>query len=184
MSTKRIILISVLGILVIVLGVMAYTVLTTKSHSPAATAKYNSGDLSIEVDYCRPFKKGRIIFGTENEGALQPYGKYWRIGANEATKLTVNKEITIGGNVLPAGEYAIYAFPGESEWEIGIHPDWDRWGAFEPDYKEELFRFKAAATNDMIETEQFTITFEDSEGTSTQMVFRWDKTMVTIPIEG
>ena len=184
MSTKRIILFSVLGILVIILGVMAYTILTTKSHSPAATAKFKSGDISIEVEYCRPFKKGRKIFGSEAECALQPYGKYWRVGANEATKITVNKDITIGGNLLPAGEYAIYAFPGENEWEIGIHPDWDRWGAFEPDYAEELFRFKVPATNDMIETEQFTITFEDIDGASTQMVLRWGKTMVSIPIEG
>ena len=182
MSTKRIILFSILGIFLILIGYVAYTLLTTKSHSPADVAKYDNNGLSIQVEYCRPFKKGRLIFGPEEDGALQPYGKYWRVGANEATKIIVNKPINIGGNELAAGEYSIYAFPGQSEWEIGIHPEWDRWGAFEPDYANELFRFKVPASNDMIETEQFTITFEEGDQVETNMVLRWDKTLVAIPI--
>ena len=124
-----------------------------------------------------------MIFGPAEKGALQPYGVYWRMGANEATKLTIESPLKIAGNELAAGEYSIYAFPGEKEWEIGIHPEWDRWGAFEPDYSGELFRFTVPARNDMIETEQFTITFEEGDSSKVLMVLRWDTTLVAIPIE-
>jgi len=183
MSAKRIILLSIAGVLLIFIAYIAYVLLTTKSHSPAATASYDNNGVSIKVDYCRPYKKGRLVFGSAEEGALQPYGTYWRMGANEATKLTLDTPVKFAGNEVPAGEYSIYAFPGKSEWEIGIHPEWDRWGAFEPDYSNELLRFSVPARNDMIETEQFTISFEGDETEGTNMVLRWDKTLVAIPVE-
>ena len=42
-------------------------------------------DSTISITYSRPFKKERIIFGEKSDGALVPYGKYWRTGANKHT---------------------------------------------------------------------------------------------------
>jgi hypothetical protein len=63
--------------------------------SPEATAEYKKDDTEISVFYCRPSKKGRVIFG-----GLEPYGKVWRTGANEATTFTTNKALTIGGKTF------------------------------------------------------------------------------------
>ncbi|MBL7845785.1 MAG: DUF2911 domain-containing protein, partial [Cyclobacteriaceae bacterium] len=68
-----------IGVLIlIVAGYVGYMMLTTRSHSPAAVAEFKDGDFLIQVNYCQPFRKGRLIFGTEAEGALVPFGKKWR----------------------------------------------------------------------------------------------------------
>ena len=73
----------IIGVTIVYYG---YGLATTKSHSPAAKASYLNNGLNITINYYQPFKKGRVIFGKASEKALQPYGKYWRVGANEATK--------------------------------------------------------------------------------------------------
>src|SRR5262249_46587944 len=104
-----------------VIGVLAaafFIYLTwTKSHSPAADGTHKKDGLEIEVKYCRPSKKGRLIFGEATAGALQPYGKYWRVGANEATVFEINKDVLVStvegvdGTELKAGKYNLYAYP-------------------------------------------------------------------------
>ena len=75
----------------------------TKKHSPPATVIHNFEDLSIIINYCKPSVKERIIFGDEEAGALQPYGKYWRLGANEATTFENNQTIWFNDKELKAG---------------------------------------------------------------------------------
>ncbi|RMG58059.1 MAG: DUF2911 domain-containing protein, partial [Bacteroidetes bacterium] len=69
----RIVLI-VIGLVVLAgAAFVGYILLTTKSHSPFAEITHQSPDLDLKVTYCRPYKKGRVIFGASDE-ALQPYG--------------------------------------------------------------------------------------------------------------
>ena len=78
----------------------------SKRPSPPKTATGEVGDLKIAIDYGAPSVKGRKIFGEK-----EPYGKVWRTGANEATTFSVNKDVTINGNSLPAGKYALFTIP-------------------------------------------------------------------------
>ena len=108
---KKKILIGIGAILIIVIGYVAYTLLTTRSHSPLATVETTVGDMNVKVVYCRPYKKGRLIFGEESADALLPYGKYWRLGANEATEITFSKDINFAGKPISAGRYRMYTVP-------------------------------------------------------------------------
>ena len=81
----------------------------TKSKSPAETAKFDQNGLTVQVDYCRPYKKGREIFGK-----LLPYGQVWRTGANEATIFDVKQTIKVGDKTLKAGKYTLWTHDG---WE-------------------------------------------------------------------
>ena len=155
----------------------------TKKHSPPATATYINGDLRIDVNYCKPAAKGRIIFGEEEAGALQPYGKYWRLGANEASTFENNQSIWFNDKELAAGKYAIYAYPGLEKWVIAVNKDWDRWGAQEPDLSLELLRTEVTANNQANFQELFDISFSepDSSG-NTKMIFHWDKELIQIPL--
>ncbi|OYU96306.1 MAG: hypothetical protein CFE21_07870 [Bacteroidetes bacterium B1(2017)] len=156
----------------------------TKKHSPAATANYKEGALDITVNYCRPYAKGRVIFGEEEAEALQPYGKYWRLGANEATTFENNQAILFNEKELAPGKYAIYAYPGHDKWTVCVNKEWDRWGAQEADMEQDVFRTEVKAFNDANFLEQFEISFEpkDSSGTF-NMVFHWDKTEVRVPLK-
>jgi len=172
------VLIIILGVLIL-LGV-SFLILKyqTKKFSPAETASFKTGDFALEIVYCRPYKKGRLIFGEATEGALLPYGKYWRVGANEATQISFNQPINFGGKRIEAGKYNLYAYPDRDQWDIVLGSDWNRWGATEPSASNEVMRIKAQASNNTPEEEQFTITI-----TAENITLHWDQTQVTIPFE-
>ena len=77
--------------------------------SPLQTTTYSSENATYEVEYSSPFKKDRLIFGNESEGALVPFGKYWRTGANAATTFSTSEDITFGGESLQAGKYSFFS---------------------------------------------------------------------------
>lgn len=83
----------------------------------------------IGINYGSPSVKERKIWGD-----LVPYGKVWRTGANEATRFTTDKAITVEGKPLPAGTYAFFAIPGEKEWTLIFNKTANQWGAYA--YKE------------------------------------------------
>src|SRR5271170_1267921 len=68
----------------IFLGVISYLRYHTKSFSPQAVVNFEADGLKVHIVYCQPYKKGRVIFGPSPK-TLEPYGKVWRTGANEAT---------------------------------------------------------------------------------------------------
>ena len=82
--------------------------------SPAATATGKVGEATITVNYSSPAVKGRNVWA----GNLAPYGKVWRSGANEATTVDIDRDITVEGKTLPAGKYSFFTIPGENEWTI------------------------------------------------------------------
>lgn len=156
----------------------------TKKHSPAATAKFEEGNLLIQVNYCKPYAKGRVIFGEESTGALQPYGKYWRVGANEATTFENNQTLLFNDKELAPGKYCLYAYPGVEKWTVCINKEWDRWGAQEADDEQDVFRTEVLSTNNAPFNEQLSIGFDpkDSAGVF-NLVINWDKTQVKVPLK-
>src|SRR5881394_3903533 len=86
--------------------------------SQHAVVKQRVGLTDIEVDYSRPNKNDREIFG-----GLVPYGKLWRTGANAVTKIKFSKPVTLGDKEIPAGEYALFTIPTDEEWTIIISKD-------------------------------------------------------------
>src|SRR5215468_6712894 len=96
-----------LMLMILVLTVVATAQDKSKRPSPPAGAQCNFADgKSIKVDYSSPRAKGRQIFG-----GLVPYGQVWRTGANEATSLKTDVDLTIGGAHVPAGSYTLYSIP-------------------------------------------------------------------------
>ena len=114
----KIVLLVFFSLVIILITAGALLKRNTKKHSPVDIINFNEGGLTLESVYCRPYRKNRTIFGSVEEGALQPYGEFWRMGANEATTLEANRDITFGGKALKAGKYSIYAVPGEEMWRI------------------------------------------------------------------
>lgn len=168
---------------IILIGFAGYKYLmsTTKSHSPQDTAEITSGDLSVKVVYCQPYKKGRVIFGDESTGALQPNGKYWRLGANEATEITFSTDVNFAGEPVAAGSYRMYALPNTDSWEVSLNSALGEWGYSEPDYALDIIKINIPVKATPQETEQLTIRFaNDSAGV--QMNMMWDKTLVEVPI--
>ena len=179
---KKKILIGLGVIAVIIAALVAYEVLIASKKSPETTANFSDNGLDISVTYCQPSKRGRLIFGDEKDGALQPFGKYWRLGANSATEITFNKNVHFAGQPLAAGTYRMYAIPGVDAFTVTLNSEVDVYfGISEPDPKLDVLSVKAPVTPQASETEMFTIKFNpDSLGVN--MDFVWDKTLFRVPI--
>jgi len=150
--------------------------------SPPKSASISDKGLDVNVKYGAPFKKGRLIFGEEKDKALQPYGKYWRLGANAATEITFSKNVTFAGKPVNAGTYRMYAVPGPSAFQVCLNGETGVFLAVrEPDYSKDILKVDAPVT-EAPETEQFTISFA-SDSTGVNMNCNWDKVQFTVPIK-
>ena len=97
----------------------------TKKQSPEQNITYHQGDLKLNVFYCSPIKKNRVIFGE-----LIPYGKVWRTGANEASTFSTNKDLMIDGKSLAKGVYTLWTIPNENSWQIIFNSKTTQQGGF------------------------------------------------------
>ena len=154
----------------------------TKKHSPEGVAEIQDGNQQIRVTYSRPYKKGRLIFGEKADGALVPYGKKWRTGANEATEISFSEAVTIQGKELPAGLYSLYTIPGEASWIIAFNSKTDYWGAtLGSPFKERKDVLRAEMPVKKLESveEQLVIDLQKG-GDKINLVIRWDNVEVAL----
>ena len=177
----KVVLLLFFSIVVILVTTMAFLKMQTKRHSPIDTVTFNKKGLTLKTVYYRPHKKDRLIFGEAKDGALQPFGVYWRLGANDATTIEINKDVSFAGQQLKAGKYAVYAYPGENSWQIGINSKHNLWGKAEPDHETDVLMVTVPViyTDEVIE--QFKINFAATEQ-GAEMVLKWESSIVKIPI--
>lgn len=170
----------------IILAVVVFGLLTmfalrmyTKSHSPFETLLFKD---VVEVEYCRPYKNERVIFGE-----LVPYEKVWRTGANEATLVRIKKPLKFGGVEVGPGEYSLWTIPGVENWKVILNTETGQWGINndgianrEPE--NDVLQIETPVIKSQKVFEQFTIQFTETPE-SVDMELMWDQTMVVIPLE-
>ncbi|UJH67999.1 DUF2911 domain-containing protein [Allomuricauda sp. SCSIO 65647] len=153
--------------------------------SPFSVVEQEVGLSKIRVEYSRPAVRGRHVFGPQKDGqkGLVPYGRIWRVGANESTKITAEANMEVMGNKLPKGVYALYAFPDEKEWQIVFHTNTGHWGDGRKNYNldEDLFRITAIPQEIPYHQENFLMAFDNITHTSANLNLIWANTKVTIP---
>src|SRR3954469_3474594 len=106
---KKKIIIGVSAVVVLLAIGLVYLNYRNRTLSPSGKAELTVNGLTVSIPYSRPSVRGRLIFGTEEQKALQPYGKYWRLGANESTEIKVNEDISFNGQPVKKGTYRMYA---------------------------------------------------------------------------
>lgn len=160
--------------------------ITHPKPSPFSVLEQEVGLSKIHIEYSRPAVRGRHVFGPQSDGqnGLVPYGRIWRVGANESTKVSVDTDMMVLGNVLPRGTYALYAFPNHDVWEIAFHTNTEHWGDGRKNYKsdEDLFRIKIEPLEIAYHQENFLISFDSITHNTANLNLIWDSTMVSIPI--
>lgn len=139
------------------------------------TVKYES--TYIKVTYGRPHKKGRSIFGE-----LVPYGKVWRTGANEATEITLTKDVLVNNKRLKAGTYTLFTIPEKDHWKVVFNSDLGQWGSYNYNPDKNVLEIKAEITEVDEVYEPFTIEFQLQDD-KTNLLMMWDKTKASITIK-
>lgn len=147
-----------------------------KSQRPSppktATAMVDGG--KVTIDYSTPGVKGRTIWGD-----LVPYDKVWRTGANEATTLTVEKDVEVEGKPLKAGKYSLFTIPGKKEWTFIINSTWDQWGAYNYDSAKDVMRFTVEPEKSDQFYERMTFNIDDDGDVD----LYWDNLEVSFDID-
>ena len=133
----------------------------------------------IEVDYGRPQRRGRPIFG-----GLVPYGEVWRTGADEATQLRTEADLLFaGGLFVPKGEYSLFVLPRVEEWLLILNRAADQWGAFNYDPAQDVGRVPLRRERIADPIEQFSIALQWTGERTGVLWLGWERTLLSIPFE-
>ena len=142
----------------------------------AALVRATAGGATLWIDYSRPAKRGRQIFGS----TIVPWGEVWRTGANAATQFRTDKALDIGGVTLPAGFYTLWTIPSpQGGWKLLINSETGQWGtAHKPE--RDLYQLDMTTSALAQPVERFTISVVPS-GQGGALQLDWDTTRATIP---
>ncbi len=177
---KRITNLIALSLLVIV---SATAQIDMPQPSPAGSVSSKVGLTDITIDYFRPGKKGREIFGSGDQ-ALVKYGEVWRTGANGGTIIEFSTDVKVAGTDVKAGKYQIVSIPGENEWQVMFHTEMI--GGNMNNYKEENVAAKATVktmtADNSVERMSFQISDISEDNTSANIHFAWDNRSFKVPV--
>ncbi len=166
----------------VVFAVAALSVVTVSAQdlpqpSPKGEVEQIVGLTKVEVEYSRPSAKGRVVFGD-----VVPYDKLWRTGANQNTLIEFSGPVKFAGQDVPAGKYSIFTTPGKETWVVHLNKNIELWG--EDGFKEEenvaTVKVQAVPSD---HTETLTFEFASLKDDNADLVLRWEKTKLVIPIE-
>ncbi len=143
--------------------------------SPPDSVRTHIGGTTIAIDYNSPRKRAREILGT-----TVPYDRVWRTGADAATVLTVNRALTIGGYVLPAGKYTLWTVPSKGGAELVINSQHGQWGT-DYDPATDLVHLPLRTAKAAAPQENFTIGITGS-GSDGELTLQWDDFIWSIPV--
>jgi len=147
--------------------------------APSSKAKVEQrvGITDFSVDYSSPAMRGRKIFG-----ALLPYDKLWRTGANACTKLAASRDFSFGGKAVPKGTYSIFSIPSASGWTVILNKNIEIAGTDGYDTKDDVARITVKPET-VAARERMTFLFVDSTDDATRLDLEWETTRISIPIK-
>jgi hypothetical protein len=154
------------------------TVLAQAQKSPHESTEATIGGDHISISYGRPYLKGRHV-GNE----VAPYGRVWRLGADEATLLKTDAAIDLGGLSVPAGSYALFAMPTNKGWKLIVNKVAQQWGLdYSKNKAEDLGSVDLNVSRGGQPVEQFTMVLESTGPKTGKLKFMWDTTTCDVPI--
>jgi hypothetical protein len=148
----------------------AHAQLTLPRASAHAVVTQTVGITDLTLTYSRPGVKGRAIWG-----ALVPYDKPWRTGANEITQFTTADTIQVEGQTLPAGTYGLVTIPSADQWIVAFTKDKDMWGAFDYTADHDQLRVSVKPQTSTESQEWMRFTIEPGKPGEADVVLAWEK---------
>ena len=159
-----------LAILGLAGSVSAQNDLNLPDVSQAAEVKQRVALTDIAVKYHRPLVNGRKIWG-----GLVPYGKVWRVGANENTTIEFSDPVSVEGKQLDKGTYGLHMIPNQDSWTVIFSKTNTAWGSYSYDQKEDALRVDVKPRPLAENKEALEFDFEDLKPTSTAVTMKWEK---------
>lgn len=141
--------------------------------SPLDSTAWTTGGKTVMIKFCKPYQRGRRIWGV-----VVPYDTVWRTGANAATELRTETDLSIGGVRIPKGTYTVYSLPSEKSFTLIISTKPP--GAAQYDTTKDLARITMKLTVSEKGIDPFVIWFEPEGNTDATLKVGWaDRLYVT-----
>jgi hypothetical protein len=130
----------------------------------------------VTITYGRPSMHGRVIFGE-----LVKYGQVWRLGADEATTISLANDTKFGETIIPAGSYTLFAIVNENEWTFIFNSVLGQWGAFsyEKNKSKDVTQVTVPVSKSASPVEQFTIRFDSDN----YIIVEWEQMRILLPVK-
>ena len=168
-----------LKLIILFCSSLAVAQIQTPQPSPSTTLEQVVGLTEVKIEYSRPAMRGRTIMGD-----LVPYGSLWRTGANKNTTLSFSDPVTVGGQALAAGTYALFTRPGKSLWEVFFYTETENWGTPQEWQSKSVAAVIEVPTQSLAEPEEsFTISINELTNNGANIHLSWENTRVTLPLE-
>ena len=151
----------------------------TPQASPRAIVSQMVGLTEVELNYSRPGAKGRPVFGN-----LVPFGKLWRMGANENTTISFSDDVIIDGKTLKKGKYALYSVPRIESWDIIFYTSTDNWG-LPQEFDETKVALRTTVKEEALSkpVESLTINISGLDTSSAFLEIFWENSSVALKFE-
>lgn len=146
--------------------------------SPHMKAMADLGSTQIHVSYGAPSLRGRKMVGEKD-----PYGKEWRVGADEATSFEVSGNVSVNGKDVPAGSYTLFVLPTADKWTLIVSKKTGEWGIPYPGQQYDFARVDMTKASLPSPQERMSITFEKTTPAKTEMHVKWDRDNYFVTIQ-
>lgn len=145
--------------------------------SPKGRIEQNIGQTNIAIDYERPAARGRRVFGE-----LVTYGKLWRTGAGNCTKIRFSRPVIINNKKINQGTYSVFTIPDTDEWTIILNADTTLYGVASYNEKNDILRFKTKPQSSGRYYESLTIEV-DVIPNNAIVYIAWEKTQISFQVQ-
>jgi len=151
--------------------------------SPAATESATIAGKAISITYSSPGVKGRAghIFAKDGLVGHDPTYPVWRAGANTATKLHTDGDLTIGGLAIPKGDYTLFVDVSDAEnWVLIVNKQTGQWGTqYDKAQNLGLIKMTMSKPGALVENLKYTIT---SQGSTGKLTLEWENHSASVMI--
>ena len=152
--------------------------------SPPAETSVAIGGKTVTIKYSAPSVKGRKIFGGSD--VLQPDNTIWRAGANQATALHTDGDITVGNLNVPAGDYTLYVFLDPKGWQLIVSRQTGQWGigrgGTSLDESKAIGRTPMKMSKPATLVETYKMTLMAGEGQKGMLTLEWENVSASVDI--
>lgn len=161
---------------------LSVTVALASAQSPPAQASVTAGGKALTIKYSAPSVRGRQIFGDGGRISRDPTYPVWRAGANSATALHTDADLTVGSLNVPKGDYTLFVLVKDPDaWEFIINKQTRQWG-LNYDAAQDLGRVKMTMSKPPAPIETLKYTLSDEGGNKVKLQLEWENHIASVPI--
>ncbi|MGA2084304.1 MAG: DUF2911 domain-containing protein [Terracidiphilus sp.] len=152
--------------------------------SPPSTESAVIAGKTITITYSSPGVKGRAghIFTKDGLISHDPTYPVWRAGANSATKLHTDADLSLDGLTVPKGDYTLYVdLSDPANWVLVVNKQTGQWGTVY-DKAKDLGRVKMSMEKPPALVENLKYMLKDLGGNKGKLSLVWENMCGSVSI--